>query len=125
GPQHTYVTEDLATTADSYLGSQRDLGLIEPVTICAILILAGLFSFAIATPFVPLTIVGMALLITEGRLYLIGKYIIPIQDATTTFLFAIMLGVGTDYSIFLMARYREERVEGHDKAQAVQTSVTW
>jgi len=67
----------------------------------------------------------MALLITEGGLYLIGKYIIPIQDTTTTFLFTIMLGVGTDYSIFLMARYREERVEGRDKAAAVQTSVTW
>src|SRR6267143_4146295 len=125
GPSQTYVTGDLATTADSSLGSERDLGLIEPVTIGAILILAGLFFFAIATPFVPLTIVGMALLITEGGLYLIGKYIIPIQDTTTTFLFTIMLGVGTDYSIFLMARYREERVEGHDKAQAVQTSVTW
>jgi RND superfamily putative drug exporter len=99
--------------------------LIEPVTIGAILILAGLFFFAIATPFVPLTIVGMALLITEGGLYLIGKYIIPIQDTTTTFLFTIMLGVGTDYSIFLMARFREERVNGHDKAAAVQTSVTW
>src|SRR5256712_4790343 len=36
-----------------------------------------------------------------------------------------MLGVGTDYSIFLMARHREELVEGHDKAQGVQTSVTW
>src|SRR5436853_3979108 len=36
-----------------------------------------------------------------------------------------MLGVGTDYAIFLMARYREERVEGRDKAAAVQTSVTW
>jgi len=125
GPSQTYVTGDLATTADSSLGSQRDLGLIEPVTIGAILILAGLFFFAIATPFVPLTIVGMALLITEGGLYLIGKYIIPIQDTTTTFLFTIMLGVGTDYSIFLMARYREERVEGHAKAKAVQTSVTW
>src|SRR5437879_12480692 len=54
-----------------------------------------------------------------------GKYIIPIQDTTTTFLFTIMLGVGTDYSIFLMARYREERVEGRDKAAALQTSVTW
>jgi len=54
-----------------------------------------------------------------------GKYIIPIQDTTTTFLFTIMIGVGTDYSIFLMARYREERVEGRDKAAAVQTSVTW
>jgi putative drug exporter of the RND superfamily len=125
GPSQTYVTGDLATTADSSLGSERDLGLIEPVTIGAILILAGLFFFAIATPFVPLTIVGLALLITEGGLYLIGKYIIPIQDTTTTFLFTIMLGVGTDYSIFLMARYREERVEGRDKAQAVQTSVTW
>jgi RND superfamily putative drug exporter len=125
GPSQTYVTGDLATTADSSLSSQRDLGLIEPVTIGAILILAGLFFFAIATPFVPLTIVGMALLITEGGLYLIGKYIIPIQDTTTTFLFTIMLGVGTDYSIFLMARYREERVEGHDKAEAVKTSVTW
>src|SRR5713101_6209477 len=125
GPSQTYVTGDLATTADSSLGSQNDLSLIEPVTVGAILILAGLFFFAIATPFVPLTIVGLALLITEGGLYLIGKYILPVQDTTTTFLFTIMLGVGTDYSIFLMARYREERVEGHDKAQAVQTSVTW
>src|SRR5712691_9277492 len=125
GPSQTYVTGDLATTADSSLGSDRDLALIEPVTIGAILILAGLFFFAIATPFVPLTIVGLALLITEGGLYLIGKYILPVQATTTTFLFTIMLGVGTDYSIFLMARYREERVEGHDRAQAVQTSVTW
>src|SRR5713101_6959722 len=125
GPSQTYVTGDLATTADSSLGSQNDLSLIEPVTVGAILILTGLFFFAIATPFVPLTIVGLALLITEGGLYLIGKFIVPIQDTTTTFLFTIMLGVGTDYSIFLMARYREERVEGHDKAQAVQTSVTW
>jgi len=125
GPSQTFVTGDLATTADSSLGSERDLSLIEPVTIGAILILAGLFFFAVATPFVPLTIVGMALMITEGGLYLIGKYIIPIQDTTTTFLFTIMLGVGTDYSIFLMARYREERVSGHDKAAAVQTSVTW
>jgi len=124
-PSQTYVTGDLATSADSSLASDRDLSLIEPVTVGAILILAGLFFFAIATPFVPLTIVGMALIITEGGLYLMGKYIIPIQDTTTTFLFTIMLGVGTDYSIFLMARYREERVEGRDKAAAVQTSVTW
>ena len=125
GPSQTYVTGDLATSADSSLASDRDLSLIEPVTVSAILILAGLFFFAIATPFVPLTIVGMALMITEGGLYLIGKYIVPIQDTTTTFLFTIMLGVGTDYSIFLIARYREERVEGRDRAESVKTSVTW
>ena len=124
-PLQTYVTGDLATTADSSLGSTADLSRIEPVTVGAILILAGLFFFAIVTPFIPLAAVGMALLMAEGGLYLIGKYIIPIQDTTTTFLFTIMLGVGTDYAIFLMARYREERVEGRDKAKAVQTSITW
>ena len=124
-PLQTYVTGDLATTADSSLGSTADLGRIEPVTVGAILILSGLFFYAFVTPFIPLATVGMALLMAEGGLYLIGKYIISIQDTTTTFLFTIMLGVGTDYAIFLMARYREERVEGRDKAEAVQTSITW
>src|SRR2546430_16536558 len=36
-----------------------------------------------------------------------------------------MLGVGTDCAIFLMARWRGERVEGGDKAKAIQTSITW
>src|SRR2546429_3476052 len=124
-PLQTYVTGDLATTADSSLGSNADLGRIEPVTVGAILVLAGLFFLAIVTPFVPLATVGMALLMAEGGLYLIGKYVIPIQNTTTTFLFTIMLGVGTDYAIFLMARYREGRIESHDRAQAVQTSITW
>src|SRR5438445_8583749 len=117
-PLHTDVTGDLASTADSSLGSMADLGRIEPVTVGAILVLAGLFFLAIVTPFIPLATVGMALLMAEGGLYLIGKYIIPIQDTTTTFLFTIMLGVGTDYAIFLMARYREERVEGRNRAEA-------
>src|SRR3989442_6548330 len=118
-PLQTYVTGDLATTADSSLGSTADLSRIEPVTIGAILILAGLFFFAIVTPFVPLATVGMALLMAEGGLYLMGRYIIPIQDTTTTFLFTIILGVGPDYPIFLIAPYREERVEGRNQAQDV------
>ncbi len=125
GPSQTYVTGDLATTADSSIGSAADLSRIEPVTIGAILILVGIFFFSVVTPIVPLGSIGLALLTAEGGLYLIGRYIVPIQDTATTFLFTVMLGVGTDYAIFLMARYREERVEGRDKAQAVQTSVTW
>lgn len=125
GPSQTYVTGDLATTADSSIGSSQDLSRIEPVTVGAILILVGLFFFSVITPIVPLGSIGLALLTAEGGLYLIGRFIVPIQDTATTFLFTIMLGVGTDYAIFLMARYREERVEGHDKLHAVETSVTW
>jgi RND superfamily putative drug exporter len=35
------------------------------------------------------------------------------------------MGVGTDYSIFIIARYREERIRGASKDEAVKTSVTW
>lgn len=125
GPSQTYVTGDLATTADGSIGSAQDLSRIEPVTIGAILILVGLFFFSFVTPIVPLGTIGLALLTAEGGLYLIGRFLVPIQDTATTFLFTIMLGVGTDYAIFLMARYREERIEGHEKAKAVETSVTW
>jgi putative drug exporter of the RND superfamily len=124
-PLQTYVTGDLATTADSSIGSASDLSRIEPVTVGAILILVGLFFFAFVTPIVPLGSIGLALFTAEGGLYIIGRFIVPIQDTATTFLFTIMLGVGTDYAIFLMARYREERVEGRDKLHAVATSVTW
>ena len=125
GPTQTYVTGDLATTADGSIGSSQDLSRIEPVTVGAILILVGIFFFSVVTPIVPLGSIGLALLTAEGGLYLIGRFVVPISDTATTFLFTIMLGVGTDYAIFLMARYREERVEGRDKLHAVETSVTW
>jgi RND superfamily putative drug exporter len=33
--------------------------------------------------------------------------------------------VGTDYSVFVIARYREERVKGYSVQEAIETSVTW
>ena len=35
------------------------------------------------------------------------------------------MGVGTDYSIFIITRYREERIRGAGREQAVHTSVVW
>jgi len=46
------------------------------------------------------------------------------SDNHTTFLFTIMLGVGTDYAIFFMARTRRTS-RSRDKAQAVQTPLPW
>ncbi|MCJ7562466.1 MAG: MMPL family transporter, partial [Thermoplasmata archaeon] len=42
-----------------------------------------------------------------------------------TMLFSILMGVGTDYAIFIVARYREERIKGHGREDAVRTSITW
>src|SRR5205807_1812834 len=84
-PLQTYVTGDLATTADSSLGSTADLSRIEPVTIGAILILAGLFFFAIVTPFVPLATV----IIAFGAMTL------------TTFTLLRSIGVGLGFGVLI------------------------
>ena len=125
GPSRIYVTGNLATTTDSSAASNQDIQRIDPVTIGAILVLVGVFFVAVITPIIPLATIGMATLVAYALVYIISKFIVPIQNTTLTFLFTVMLGVGTDYAIFLIARYREERVEGRDKNEAVHTSVKW
>jgi putative drug exporter of the RND superfamily len=125
GPQRVYITGSLATTADSSIESNQDISRIDPITVGAILVLVGIFFVAIITPLVPLGAIGMAVLIAQGLVYLISRFVVPIQDTTLTFLFTVMLGVGTDYAIFLIARYREERIEGMNRNEAVHTSVKW
>jgi RND superfamily putative drug exporter len=48
-----------------------------------------------------------------------------IHYSVVTMLFSILMGVGTDYAIFIVARYREERIKGHNREESVRTSVTW
>ncbi len=125
GPSKVYVTGNVATTADASLASSQDIERIDPITIGAILVLVGVFFVAIVTPFVPLAAIGLALVTAQALVFLISKFVVPVQSTTLTFLTTIMLGVGTDYAIFLIARYREERVEGKNRMDSVHTSVKW
>lgn len=124
-PQEVLVTGNAATSLDSAESGEKDFSRIEPATIGAILVLVSLFFLAALVVLVPLGSIGFALVITEGLVYLIGKYLVHVPDTTLTFLFTIVLGVGIDYAVFIMARYREERAAGADRDSAMQTAVTW
>ncbi len=124
-PQAVLVTGNAATSLDSAESGEKDFSRIEPATIGAILVLVSLFFFAAFVVLVPLGSIGFALMITQGLVYLIGKYLVHVPDTTLTFLFTIVLGVGIDYAVFIMARYREERAAGADRDSAMQTAVTW
>jgi len=124
-PQEVLVTGNAATSLDSAESGEKDFSRIEPATIGAILFLVSLFFFAAFVVLVPLGSIGFALMITQGLVFLIGKYLVHVPDTTLTFLFTIVLGVGIDYAVFIMARYREERAAGADRDSAVQTAVTW
>jgi RND superfamily putative drug exporter len=128
--QNPSVTSALVTGSDALnydfnLSTTDDLELILPVTIVLLLVATGLFFRSIVTPIVTLGTIGVGLGISQIFLYLVGTYINQVDFMIPTILLTVLIGVGTDYSIFIIARHREERVNGLPLHQAIIKSITW
>ncbi|MDV3293572.1 MAG: MMPL family transporter [Nitrososphaerales archaeon] len=125
GIEQAQVTGGDAITYDFGNSTQGDLGLILPVTIGLLIVATGLFFRSALTPFITLGTIGVALGISQVFILIVGTYVAKVDFTIPTILLTILIGVGTDYSVFVIARYREERVKGSSVQEAVQTSVTW
>lgn len=95
------------------------------VTAALVVILIGLYFRSVVSPAFPLGMVGIAIIISNLFIFLMGTYFFAIAFVTPAVLQTILLGAGTDYSIFLISRYRDERLKGKTRDEAVRTSVTW
>ncbi len=125
GVQGVLVTGSDAINHDFGASTQDDLGLILPVTIILLIVATGLFFRSALTPFITLGSIGLALGIAQVFVVVVGTYVAKVDFSIPTILLTILIGVGTDYSVFIMARYREERVRGLSVNDAMVTSVTW
>ncbi|MFM7693615.1 MAG: MMPL family transporter, partial [Actinomycetota bacterium] len=73
---------------------------------------------------VPLIVVGVAYAVAGGIVYLIVQgFDLPINGQATGILIILMFGAGTDYCIYLVARYREELRVREDRHDAMQHAV--
>jgi len=122
---HTYVSGGPAISADIEAAAFSDISIIEFVTIPLLIILMGIFFRSVVTPVLPMGAVAIALGLSQATVFIIGTFIAPVDSQVTTMLFTILMGVGTDYSIFIVGRFREERIKGADRDDAVRTAVTW
>jgi len=120
-----YVSGDPALNLDIMEAVDRDVSKIDVVTVTLVIVLVGLFFRSAVTPWIPLMTVGMAYLTSSALVYIMGKYVLEIHYSVLTIMLTVMLGAGTDYCIFIMSRYREERVLGRSKEDAVRTSLMW
>jgi putative drug exporter of the RND superfamily len=119
------VTGESAISHDFGSSTQADLGLILPVTIALLIIATGWFFRSALTPFLTLGTIGVALGISQVFVVIVGTYVAKVDFTIPTILLTVLIGVGTDYSVFVIARYREERVNGLPVDESVRTSVTW
>jgi RND superfamily putative drug exporter len=120
-----FVTGDVALAADEEATLQKDLALIAPVTVILILVLMSLFFRSVLAPFLPLGAIGMTIGLSQAAVFIIGSYFVNISSSALIILFVVLFGVGTDYSVFILTRYREEREKGSNAADAMRTSITW
>ncbi|MBY8911477.1 MMPL family transporter [Bacillus sp. YC2] len=103
--------------------SEAGLKKTELITVFLILGLLLLVFRSIVTPFIPIIAVGFSYLISQSLLAILVKYAdFPISSFTQSFLVAILFGIGTDYCILLLNRFREELANGHDKIESTFTA---
>lgn len=122
----TYVTGSQAITFDTSTGAAKDISKIDVFSILMILILVGLFFRSFVTSAMPPITIGAAFGIAMCVMFLIGSFLMNIPYMVEMMLVVSMLGAGCDYCIFILARYREERVRhGADHEHALKSAVTW
>ena len=119
------VTGGDAISYDFSQSTLSDVSLILPITIILLIVATGLFFRSVLTPFITLGTIGVALGLAQVFIVLVAALIAKVDFTVPTILLTVIIGVGTDYSVFILARYREERVGGASVQQAIETSVTW
>ncbi len=92
--------------------------------ILVILVLLLVYRSPIAAG-VPLLTIGTAYLVTRGLLGYLAQAGMKISSMMDAFIVVLIFGVGTDYALFLISRYREEvaRRPDHDRLVADQETI--
>jgi putative drug exporter of the RND superfamily len=89
------------------------------VTVVLVLVLLGLIYRSPLIALIPLVVVGIAYTIARGLVYLHAESGATVSDNGTSILVVLMFGVGTDYCLLLVARYREELRRHEDRHAAM------
>jgi RND superfamily putative drug exporter len=95
----------LADTASAFSGID---GVLLLATVLVVTVLLLLTYRSLLLWLFPLITVGLASLLGQAAVYLLARSGFVVNGMTVGILTVLMFGAGTDYSLLLVARYREE-----------------
>lgn len=118
-----YFTSDWMINNDTEESMQSGVHKTEYLTVIFILlVLIIVFRSAIA-PFIPLISVGVSFVVSQAIVaFLIDWFNFPVSNFTQIFLVAVLFGIGTDYCILLISRFREELPKHETVNEAIITT---
>jgi RND superfamily putative drug exporter len=119
GGLDVYVTGDLGLFADfEEVFGELDAKLLL-ATVLLVLVLLGAIYRAPLIAFIPIVVVALAYQVASGFIYLYADAGNTVNSNATSILVVLMFGVGTDYCLLLVSRYREELHRVEDKHEAM------
>lgn len=112
-------------------GQARDFadigsGIDSTLLIVTVLTVAVLLLLTYRSPvlwLVPLLAVGVAVTLAQASIYLLTKAGLVIDAQGASILTVLVFGVGTDYALLLIARYREELHRHDDRCTAMAVAL--
>jgi len=118
-----HVTGILAFQVDIEDITSKDVKRIDQVTVALVVVLLVLLLSSLFAPIVPLISVIYAIIVSFAILYLIGSYLIDIHYFTRNLVTPLLMGVGVDYSMYILYRFKEELSKGKDVKDAISDTV--
>ena len=108
----TKVTGPAATMSDQIVAAADDLLIISVATAALIALILLLVYRSVFTALLPLLVIGLSLAVGRGIMAALGEVGVPVSQFTIAFMTVILLGAGTDYSVFLITAItsNEDRV---------------
>ena len=119
----THVTGAAAISTDYLDAIKAGTDSTTAVTVLLVLVILLLIYRAPLAALVPLVTIGCAFMVSRGTLGFLAAAGWQVSSLLDTFLVVMVFGVGTDYAIFLISRYREEVSGGGDWHDAARTTV--
>jgi putative drug exporter of the RND superfamily len=123
GGLRIYLSGDLGFNADAEeVFSSIDTRLLLATTLLVLVLLGAIYRSPVIAV-IPLVVVGFAYGIAQGFIYLYAQSGAEVSSNATSILVVLMFGVGTDYCLLLVSRYREELRREEDKHGAMARAV--
>jgi RND superfamily putative drug exporter len=123
GGLQVYLTGNVGFNTDAQeVFASIDLKLLL-ATVALVLVLLGAIYRSPVIALIPIFVVAMAYGIAQGLIYLYADAGATVSRDATTIIIVLMFGVGTDYCLLLVSRYREELRTHEDKHDAIQRAL--
>ncbi|WP_052684680.1 MMPL family transporter [Lentzea aerocolonigenes] len=118
------VTGPAAMSADFAASIERAERLVGVITLILVVLLMIVAFRSVAAPVVPLIAIGIVFVVARAAIAAAATafgFTVPPQ--LLTLLIVVLFGIGTDYVLFLLFRYRDELRSGGHGPDAVITAV--